>query len=414
MSKAFISKRSVDAVMPADQDQFLWDDGSGAIKGFGLKVTPVGAKIYIFQYRVVGRRTPKRLTIGRHGSITPEQARNLARSLAVKVVSGDDPAAAKAQSKIEAVSLAFTSYSEKFISQYLEARWKRPAEGARLIRQFAQPSLLDKVMPAITRRDIHLVLDRAGDRVATKRNLFAVLRKMFAWTLDRGDIGTSPMEGAKAPIAPISRDRVLTDAEITDVWTNADQLGFPFGPVFRLLILTGQRRQEIAEMDWREVDLQNAEWCIPAARSKNNRAHIVPLSKPAVAILRQLDEHRIHNLVFTTTGTTPPTGWSKAKARLDGLIADHKFDRQEQQLWRIHDLRRSMATGLQKLGIRFEVTEAILNHVSGSRSGVAGIYQRYDWNSEKRDALERWGRHILALTSVRPNSAEIIPILSRA
>ena len=171
--------------------------------------------------------------------------------------------------------------------------------------------------------------------------------------------------------------------------------------MIRLLMVTGQRREEVAGLDWKELDRSAAEWVIPAARSKNGKAHTVPLSQLA---LDQLDalagdgEWPKKGLVFTTTGKTPASGHSRAKERIDRLMIE-LLDGADLEPWRIHDLRRTTATGLQRLGVRFEVTEAVLNHVSGSRSGVAGVYQRHSWKDEKRDALKAWAAHVERILS---------------
>ena len=179
-----------------------------------------------------------------------------------------------------------------------------------------------------------------------------------------------------------------------------------------LLTVTGQRRSEVAGLDWSELNRQERIWTLPEERCKNGLTHLVPLSTMAVEILDHLAAVAVQKkpvwpskgLVFTTTGRTPISGFSKAKQQLDAAMlrvakaqaaeAGENPETIEIADWRIHDLRRTMATGFQKLGIRFEVTEATLNHVSGmSRAGVAGVYQQHDWKEEKREALEKWAQH---------------------
>jgi integrase len=175
-----------------------------------------------------------------------------------------------------------------------------------------------------------------------------------------------------------------------------------FEAYFKLLILTAQRRDEVAGLDWSELNRAKREWWLPRHRTKNNKEQLVPLSDLALDIL----DGRAgganwpnRGLVFTTTGTSPISGFSKVKARLD-LLMDQELCRDPgTSAWRAHDIRRTVATGLQRLDVRFEVTEAVLNHVSGSRSGIAGVYQRYHWAPEKHDALQRWATHLDVLTS---------------
>ncbi len=398
MATGKVTKRAVDALHAGPTDQFLWDED---LAGFGLKVTPAGNKVYLFQYRLGGRgAATRRMTLGRHGSPwTPAGARTEAERLLVLVRQGKDPAADKDDRERMATELAFDAYAERFLTEYGKKAW-RPAtyNGAESnMRRFVTPSLKKKPLPLIRRSDVVAIFDRLPDvNPALPRNIFALVRKLFAWAVERGDIDRSPLEGYRGPPTVPSRDRVLTDDELRLVWLGADKLGAPFGSLFQFLLSTGQRREEAAGIDWRELNRSRAEWVIPAGRAKNNKEHLVPLNRLAVAILDAAadgDEWPKKGLIFTTTGTTAVSGYSRAKSRLDREMA--KLNRDEAvDPWRLHDLRRTLATGFQRLGARFEVTEAVLNHVSGSKSGVAGVYQRHDWKQEKADALTAWAVHI--------------------
>jgi integrase len=223
---------------------------------------------------------------------------------------------------------------------------------------------------------------------------------------------------------------VLTNEELRLAWHAAEGLGYPFGPLVRLLLLTGQRREEVAGLRWQELNRGAAAWTLPRERAKNCKSHLVPLSQPAIGLLdgiaRSAKWPRT-GFVFTTTGATPVSGYSRAKRRLDeamiDLLNEEDQDAEEEVSavppWRLHDLRRTVATGLQRLGIRFEVTEAVLNHVSGVRSGVAGVYQRHDWAEEKRDALEKWAAAVERIVEVNGNAnaqvdSNITPLPRRA
>jgi integrase len=193
---------------------------------------------------------------------------------------------------------------------------------------------------------------------------------------------------------------VLSDDEVAGLWRSAPALGRCFEGFFKLLLLTGQRREEVAGLEWSELNRSAREWWLPRYRTKNAKEQLVPLSNPAIEVLDFIAggvSWPKAGLVFTTTGRTPISGFSKAKARLDAMLASEMPSPTGSNPWRAHDIRRTLATGLQRLGVRFEVTEAVLNHVSGSRSGVAGVYQRYDWAEEKRDALDNWGSYVLKL-----------------
>jgi integrase len=197
------------------------------------------------------------------------------------------------------------------------------------------------------------------------------------------------------------RERVLSDDELVRIWNAAaDDGSSPYGAIIRLMILTGQRRGEVAGIKWDELSDNLAVWTIPGERTKNGLPHIVPLSEPARALL---SEHpRQKDLVFPGDRQTVFSGWSKCKTRLDTTSGVSN--------WRLHDLRRTVATGLQRLGVRLEVTEAVLNHVSGSRAGIIGIYQRHDWAFEKRTALEGWSAHVLSLTRGVQASKKVVAL----
>jgi integrase len=215
-------------------------------------------------------------------------------------------------------------------------------------------------------------------------------------------VTTNPFLALPRREAGEARDRVLTDDELASIWRAAEATGAKvFGLLVRLLILTGQRREEVAGMAWSELSPDRQTWTIPAGRAKNGKDHLVPLSAAARDLLPEEPhaDERESELLFPGQRGTPFNGWSKSKAQLDkdsGVIG-----------WRIHDLRRTLATGLQRLGVRLEVTEAVLNHVSGSRAGIVGIYQRHEWAAEKRAALDAWAAHVMALVRGRDDAGNI-------
>jgi len=414
MATGKITLSAVKAMVKTERTEFLWDSD---LAGFGLRMTANGAKSYIYQYRMGGREAvKKRHTIGKHGSPwTPDTARTEAKRLALMVGQGIDPALADKERRRQAVDLAFSAYVTAFVDGYLKTRWKDWALGESMLKRHAMPILKGTPVPTIKRSHIAEVLDRLADRPASAKLMHATLRKLFNWSVNRGDIERSPMEGMEAPEGAQARERVLNDDELTEAWKATKKLNPTFGALFRLLMITGQRREEVTGLDWAELDRASATWTLPSSRAKNDKAHIVPLSDLAITeideIARKLapDAEEIKwpkaGLLFTTTGTTVVSGHSKAKLRLDAEINAARAERAEKAgeethqpmpQWRLHDLRRTFATGMQRLGIRFEVTEAALNHISGSRSGVAGVYQRHDWKEEKRVALDAWARHISA------------------
>ena len=406
MATGLITKQRVDALRPGPKDDFLWDTG---LKGFGVKITPKGNRTYLYQYRMGGRGAKvRRYTIGLHGVWTPDAARKEARRIAQLVDQGVDPATEKSRKQREEVELGFSAYAERFIDEYLRSEWQGGFElAAGLLRRVAIPTFRHRPITAITRADISALMDKLADRPAARRNTFTVVRRLFRWAVNRGDIQLSPLQEMEPPPAPASRDRVLSGDELKWVWLAADTLGYPFGDFVKFLILTGQRREEVSQLEWSEIDQKSALWTIPAKRTKNGLAHDVPLSNGAMKILAAIATRSSetkaaawprNGFAFTANGKKGVTGYSVAKRQLDERISaeigKENHNLSAFQPWRFHDLRPTLATGLQRLDIRFEVTEAILNHRSGLRGGVAGVYQRHNWAEEKRTALEKWNNKI--------------------
>ncbi|NYT41058.1 integrase family protein [Sphingomonas sp. R-74633] len=393
MATGKITKRTLDALQAGSVEGFLWDQD---LRGFGLRITAGGAASYVVQYRMGGREAKtRRYTIGGHGSPwTPSTAREEAGRLLRLVAQGIDPVESDKQRRREAVDLAFSAYADRFAGACKGKGWK--ALVVRILKMHVKPVLRDKALPTITRIDIVAVLDRMPEeQAANRRNAFAVMRRLFRWSISRGDIAASPMEGMETPPAVKARERWLTDAELKRVWLQAPNCHRCFGPIVRLLIATGQRREEITGLDWSELSRDERDMRLSGDRTKNGEPTNVPLNDLAVAELDRVAGTTTwpkRGLVFKTSTGAGFTAHAKGKRTIDKLIADE--DDGAIPPWRLHDLRRTLATGFQRIGVRFEVTEAVLNHVSGSRSGVAAIYQRHDWKPEKRQALDAWNDHI--------------------
>jgi integrase len=434
VATAGITKRTVDAARPASAEYVVWDD---EVAGFGLKVTPAGAKVYFYRYRFsrpgcAAQTSPTKYTIGKHGGLTPDQARKRAKELAALVGMGIDPrkaelAALAAEQEAGRLAserarlngeLSFENVAARWLDHYENEKSRRTSSVALaklVVTRHLTPQLAGMPMPHISRIDIQRAIDAIpAKRRGIRRAVYAYASILFGWANQRGDIDNNPVTSMTKPEAPKARDRFMSDGELCAVWKAADTLSSPFDAFIRMLILTGQRRSEVAGISWAELDRVTATWTIPGARAKNGAAHIVPLAPAMIAeldslaIAKQLAENGTQpdgqrwpktGFVLTTTGRTPISGITKAKNALDEAVTKAREAKGDLALepWRIHDLRRTMATGFQRLGIRFEVTEATLNHVSGSKGGVAGIYQRHDWREEKRAALEGWARHVAAI-----------------
>lgn len=407
MPNQSITVRTIQSITPdPHRDIYVWDT---RLKGFGLRTTPRGSQSFVFQYRVDGGPA-RRKTIGPVGSPwTPATARKEAERLLVQVYQGIDPVEAKREAKRKKEALNFRTYSERFVELYLKQNWKGTWRSADCtLKNVFVPRWGDRPVNEITRADIVKVMDQYSDRPARRKEIHSLLRKLFNWATDRQDIEFSPLAGMKAPKAVPSRRRVLSDDEIVALWKATENAGWPWGPYVRMLILTMQRRQEVAEMDWSEIDLESRRWTLPAERAKNDEEHVIPLTSLALKELQLLGPKR-KGLVFTTTGTTPVSGFYKARSALhEDMITFLKAKQNEAggdpdevvvPNWRLHDIRRTGATHLQSLGVPVEVTESVLNHISGTRAGVAGIYNRYKYDAEKRAALKAWDAKLQALLS---------------
>jgi integrase len=186
------------------------------------------------------------------------------------------------------------------------------------------------------------------------------------------------------------------DDELSRVWAAARELGWPFGPFVHLLTLTGQRRDEVAGMRWSELNLEKRLWTLPRGRVKNDKGHEVPLSAQAIMVIKTVPKKAGEDLLFSTTGKSPISGFSKTKATID--------EKSGVTEWTFHDLRRTLASGMARLGIALPVIEKVLNHTSGSFRGIVGIYQRHEFADEKRHALDAWAAHVMRIVKGQPDN----------
>jgi integrase len=388
----------------------------GKIAGLFLVVQPSGAKSWAVRYRVAG--TPKKFTIGPYPAVDLATARRRAQEAVGEVAGGNDPAAQKKavraarvaeQSAGDRVEAVVDMFVKKYLAKKSKPSWAK--EGERLLRVEIVPALGKRRLGEITRADVRRRLEEIAERAPiTANRALAIFRKLCNWALSQELIAASPCAGIEPPSPETSRERVLDDGEIRLVWRAFDRVGWPFGPMGKLLLLTGARRNEVGGVRWGELDLAGQVWRIPKERTKNGRPHELPLTDAAVTILKSLP--RIdgkEGFVFTTAGATAVRGFSRAKEGIEAAILELLKEGAEArgavkalERWTFHDLRRTVATNLQRLGVKLEVTEAVLNHVSGSRAGIVGVYQRHEYAAEKRAALEAWGRYLDGLVSGAP------------
>jgi integrase len=393
--------------LPDDKaDHIWWDDD---LPGFGARLRVDGKPSWVVQYKAGG--ATRRMKIGLLAELDAGQARDAAAAVLAKVRLGGDPQADKRQERaLNAEKLGGA------IEIYLAARERTRGEAGNrdrtldeLKRYLQDPHgvywrpLHKLPVTVVSRRDIarqRAIIEVNSGRVAAKQAKSSITA-FFSWAVQQGLLESSPAIGIEDTRTP-SRDRVLSDAELADVWRAcADD---DYGKVARLLLLTGCRREEIGALQWSEIDLDNDTITLPASRTKNNRAHIIPLSGAAREIIQAICPRAGTAHLFGRTGFT---NWHQGKRKLDRRIAEGRGEALAP--WRLHDLRRSAATGMAELGVQPHVVEAALNHVSGAKAGVAGTYNRASYDREKRTALALWSDHILAFAERRPST--VTPLL---
>jgi integrase len=369
------------------------------LPGLYFIVQPTGARSWAVRYRHQG--TSRKHTLGGYPTIDLKAARALGGKALRAAAEGRDPGREKVLARA-AKADSVDHIVEEFLERHVRRsnRLRTAQETERLLRQHVLPRWRGRMVHEITRRNVLDILDRVvdgGAPIAANR-VFAAVRKFFNWCVARDIIAASPCAGVKPPTAERARDRVLSDDELRLVWAAADKLGGAFGPLVKLLALTGQRRDEVAGMRWDELDLDARLWTLPAGRTKNDKPHDVPLSSAAIAVLKSVPRVADSPFVLTTNGAAPASGYSKNKRRLDALLPA------DMPAWRLHDLRRTCASGMARLGINLPVIEKCLNHVSGSFAGIVGVYQKHSFADEKRAALEAWGSFVAALVEGKPTS----------
>lgn len=346
--------------------------------GLMVRVSSSGKKVFYLSARVAGKR--KRFKIGTWPHVSLSDARDKAREILRDIDLGRLNAAPDAQT-----TPTLGAIVPQFVDIYAKRQTKDWKGTASVLTKF-EP-IYDRPVGDIKRADIAQALDGMMSTPVRANRALAAIRKLFSWCVDRGILDVSPIAGMKAPTKEIPRDRVLSDDELATIWAAAEADGFPFGPCIQIMILTGQRRNEVAGMRWSELDFDNSVWTIPASRTKNANANVVPLTPAAVRVLRAIPRFEGSDLVFTTTGRSPISGFGRVKTRLETALGDRPD-------WRLHDLRRTLATGLAKMRVQPHVIEAILNHRSGTISGVAAIYNRHAYADERREALEAWNERV--------------------
>ena len=371
--------------LPPDRaDQIIFDD---EMPGFGVRLRHGGGRTWVVQYRV--GRGQRRLTIGGVEKFSADTARKAAKRHLAKVALGGDPQEEKRQKRRQRPFSAV-------VADYLEVKELAVEQGSMRPRSIVEirrylnvhwKSLHHRALGEIRGEDIAArlkgIVKDSGSTAAARARV--ALSGFFAWAMGEGLATSNPVIAVNAPNEPEARDRVLDKQELTKVWAACRD--DDYGRILKLLILTGQRRGEIGGMAWSEIDLEGGLWTLPAARAKNGREHRLPLPDLAISII-ETAAHRDERDKLFGWGPNGFAWWSQAKLEFDA-----RFD-PPLKPWTVHDLRRSFATGLADLGVAPHVIEATLNHQSGHKRGVAGIYNRSSYGREMRAALALWADHV--------------------
>jgi integrase len=412
LTKAAVSRL---ALPSGKSDAIYFDD---EVRGFGIRLRSGGKRTWIAQYKFGGKQ--RRITLGDVHKLDADKARAAAKDRLAQVTLGGDPQADKAMARAKAAVTLGTVVDTYLTTKRTELRPKSFDETERYLRKYWRPLhglpihriARDAVAARLTK-----IKAKNGPIAATRAR--AAMSALLGWAMREGLVAENVILGTNRPAEPKSRDRVLTNAELGEIWAACRD--DDYGRIIRLLILTGQRRDEVGGVAWSEID--DVYWRIPGERTKNKRVHTVPLAPVAVSILKGIDRRDGKDRVFGT-GDAGFGGWSKAKAALDRRVLDARSraagkSRTPIQAvtpiapWTVHDIRRSVATHMAEIGVQPHIIEAVLNHVSGHKAGVAGIYNRATYEREVKAALALWADHVGSVTERSERKVVAFPQTSR-
>jgi integrase len=393
------------------QRYVVWD---ALLTNFGIRVSDSGRKTFFIQKRLHGKN--RRWTVGTYPALSTEQARKIAKDILLDISKGKDP-------KIEQQKLltaqkikqnqTFSVVIEEFIQKHVSGL-RRNAEIEGLIRRVFIAEWADLPITDITPHNIVQVIDKivVAGHIYAAHQAFAYVRKFFNWTVSRGIYGIdrSPCERLKPSEIIgkcLARKRILADSEIQLVWNASDKLEAAGAALVKLLLLTGQRLREVANMQWDEIDFKTATWVIPAERMKGDAAHTVPLTKDMLDIIQGLGKSDKGKFILTTTnGLRPISGFSKLKKDLDASICSLLKETENTkevafEPWRFHDLRRTMRTHLSALPVQDVVRELVISH---SKKGLHKVYDQWAYIDEKREALALWSTRLTNIVIPPPDN----------
>lgn len=364
------------------------------VPGLVLRLSSSGTKSWSFTYRSCGQ--PRRLSLGAHPGVSLKLARERAREARGAVQRGEDPVADKKTDKRDKQLNGFKVCARDFVTKYAKQHQRTWAETERIMEKIIIPAWGDKPVKDIRRRDVVELLDKVAVKTPYQANrVRAYLSRMFKWLIEREVLEVSPVIGVTPRIKPQARSRILTDAELAALWKSSVTVGSPFGAAVRFLMVTGVRRDEASFLRWDELD--GAWAAMPASRMKAGRDFRAPLSPTALAILEEMPRFEKCPYVFTTNARTPISGWSKTKNKLTKFMAEELGEPIPD--WRLHDLRRTLASGLAMLGYRAEVIKRVLGHAASTNDVTAVHYNWHNYDAEAMEAVQAWSNHLAKLSA---------------
>lgn len=391
MTKKLLTETGLQKLkLPPVGERFEYRDT--LVTGLVVRITHQGSKTWNLVYRRADGKQ-QRMALGRYPIVPLTQARTLAREALLELAQGNDPVILREkkvqeQLQTEKDALTLEVLSKDFIERHCKPNNRRWKATEQVFRNHINPELGHMSAKDITRKDVNRLLDKlkATKRPHAANHSLSALRKMYNWAIERDELLYNPCIGIRKPVPTKERERFLNKDEIIQFWHACNELGYPYGPIGQLLLLTGQRRSEIANLKWDEIDFENQVIRLTPDRIKAKRGHEVPLSDMAATILKSIPRHTGPYIFTSTAGKRPVCGFGKVKSDFT------KYFKAEG--WCFHDLRRTCATGMAEMGIAPTTISRVLNHAEG---GVTKIYNRHSYLKEKREALNLWAEHLRSL-----------------
>lgn len=353
------------------------------VPGLTLRASPGGTKSFYLIYRF--RKKPKREKIGKYGIISLSDARERARELLSELERGKDPKVLTSRNKFGSDAITFDELVDEYVEKYARHNNRRWKESKRVLTREFGRHWQGRCVRDLEKHEVTLILDEivARGSASTANQAFAAIRRLFNWAIERGNLVVSPCNGMKPPAPAVKRERVLSRPELKQIWQGAKDMGYPYGIIVQLLILTAQRREEVAKMRWQDLDFDRGHWNIPAELNKSKRLHVIPLTDACIEIIASLPRFD-SEIVFLARGrNVSVSGFSKWKRKLDEKCSVKN--------WRLHDIRRTVATEMAALGVDSGIIERILNHADTS---VTATYNKFSYLPQIKRALELWSNEV--------------------